>query len=140
MGNFSASLAGLLLLTNQDTIIVTTGHDVRPKYHQTDYETACGTNVFQVRYRSGPAEPGLVDYLMIDDRPVRDAAATLELRAARRAIDRIEITNCGQDFRHPVFRGVMKLNEADSQVARMRDTLFFRVSREGREDWRLIVD
>jgi len=135
------SLAGMLVLTAQNTILVTTGpHGVRTKYHRTDYESACGPNVFRVRIRNGPEEDGRVDRLLIDGRPVRNAAETLQIRAARRWIDAIEIMNCGDDPRRPIFRGVMRLSKAASQAARLRDTLFFRLARDGGQGWQISLD
>ena len=81
MGILGATLTGLLMLAEQDTIIVATGpHGISPKYHQTDYESACGPHVFRVRFRNGPEEQGRVDHLLVDDRPVRNAAQTLPKR------------------------------------------------------------
>lgn len=138
---FGATLSGMLMLVQQSPVIVATGpHSVGTRYHLTDYESACGPAVFRVRFRNGPEEDGRVEHVLIDGRPVRDAAEILDIRAARRFIDSIEIMNCGKDRRHPAFRGAMKLSKAASQVASLRDTLFFRLSREGSGDWRLTID
>jgi hypothetical protein len=136
----AATLAGLLILAEQGLVVITSGNTIKPKYHWTDYETACGSTAFRVRFRNGPEEDGRVDHLLIDGRPVRGAAETLQIRAARRGIVSIEIMNCGTDPRSPVFRGSMNLSKAASRVASLRDTLFFRVSRENRGGWRLVVD
>jgi hypothetical protein len=141
MGTFGAVAAGLLILAEQGPIVIATGpHGVSPKYHRYDYEAACGAFVFQVRFRNGPEERGRVDHVLIDGRPVRDAAATLQMRAARRGIDSIEILNCGMDSRRPVFRALMVMTKAESQAASMRHMLAFRLTREGRGEWRLVID
>jgi hypothetical protein len=136
----STALAGLLLLAEQNPVIIKSGSTVKPRYHRTEYESACGSNVLRVRFRNGPEEDGRVDLLLIDGRQVRDATETLQIRAARRAIDAIEIVNCGDDPRRPVFRGAMRLSKGASQAASMRDTLFFRLTREGRKGWQISVD
>ncbi|HEX8238549.1 MAG TPA: hypothetical protein VF574_02290 [Allosphingosinicella sp.] len=124
MGVFGATLVGLLLLAEQKPVIITSGNTVKPPHHQTDYESACGSNVFRVRFRNGPEEEGHVDRFLIDGIPVRDAAETLQILAARRWIQAIEIMNCGDDPRRPVFRGATRLSKSASQVAHLRDTLF----------------
>lgn len=140
MDSLALVLAILFIAAEQDTIVVTTGpHHVNPKYHQTDYETACGSTVVRVRYRQGPEESGRVDHVLIDGRRVRDAAETLQILAARRSITGMEIFDCGTDRRRPVFRGAMTLSEAESQAARMVNRLFFRLSRVG-NDWQLTMD
>lgn len=58
------------------------------------------------------------------------AAEILDVRAARRWIESIGIMHCGTDPERPEFRGSMKLSEAESQVASMRPTLFFRITRQ----------
>lgn len=115
-------------------------HDISPKYNRIDYESACGSTVFRVRYRNGPEENGRVDHVTIDGREVAGAAELLKLRAARRLIDRIGIMNCGLDPQLPVFRGILRLSEEESRSLGMRWMLFFRLTRQGRGDWRLIVD
>lgn len=114
-------------------------HDISPEYNRTDYESPCGSTLFQVRFRNGPEEHGRVDHLLIDGRPVRDAAETLQIRAARRVIVRIGIMNCGMDPRRPIFQGAMVLSEMESRRLGMRDTLFFRLTRDGR-DWHMTID
>ena len=44
------------------------------------------------------------------------------------------------DSERPVFRGIMELSKAESQLASMRPTLFFRITRQGGEGWRLTMD
>jgi hypothetical protein len=136
---FGTALA-VVMLAEQSPVVITSGNTVKPKYHRTDYESVCGSNVFRVRFRNGPEEDGRVDHLLIDGQPVRDAAATLQMRAARRGIDAIAIMHCGDDPRRPVFRGSMRLSKAASQVTSLRDTLFFRLTREGRKGWQMSVD
>lgn len=114
-------------------------HDIGPRYNRTDYESACGSTVFRVRFRNGPEEHGRVDHLLIDGRPVRNAAETLQVRAARRVIVRIGIMNCGVDPQRPLFQGAMVLSEMESRRLGMRDTLFFRLTRDGR-DWHMTID
>lgn len=135
-----ASWVVLLMMIEPNELVVSTGRDyISPKYHQTDYESACGETLFRVRFRNGPKERGRVDHLLIDGRPVRDAAETLQIRAARRAIGGIEIMNCGMDPKRPVLRGVMNLSELESRAAGMRASLFFRLTRRGR-DWKMTLD
>lgn len=137
----STAFAGLLMPPEQDMIIISTGRDdVGPRYNRIDYESACGSTVFQVRFRNGPEESGIVEHVLIDGRPVTGAAEMLDVRAAQRGIDRIGIMNCGADAERPAFRGIMELSKADSQTARLRPTLFFRITRQGREGWRLTTD
>lgn len=141
MGMFGATLAGLAVLAEQDTIVVTTGpHGISPKYHQNDYETACGSTVIQVRYRQGPDESGRVDHLLVNGQPVRHAAERLEIRAARRMITGIEIYDCGRDSTNPVILGMMKLEPMESQRLGMRSSLAFRLTRDGRGSWTMTVD
>ncbi|HEX8238550.1 MAG TPA: hypothetical protein VF574_02295 [Allosphingosinicella sp.] len=134
------ALAGLLTAAQESDLVLKTGNRVSPTYHRTEYESACGTKEFRVRFRNGPSENGRVDYLLIDNQPVRDAAETLQIRAARRGIDSIEIMHCGDDPHRPIFRGAMRLSKAESQVAKMQSTLFFRLTWEGRKGWRINVD
>lgn len=133
------ALAGLLLMTEQGGSDLILRHDFGTRYTRTDYETACGTTVFQVRFRNGPEERGRVDRLLIDGRPVRDAAETLQIRAARRGIDSIGIMNCGMDPHRPIFRGVMNLSEMESRAESLRPSLYFRIIRRG-GDWQMILD
>lgn len=136
ISSLGATLAGLLTLAEQDTIVIATRHSITPKYHRMDYESACGSTVFRVRFRNG----GRVDHLLIDGRPVPDAAETLQIRAARRLITSIEIANCGMDPRQPVFLGFMNLEPRESQRLGMRSSLAFRLTRQGRKGWQIAVD
>lgn len=141
MSTIGGALAGLLTLAEPETIVITTGRDyLSTKYHQTDYESACGSTVFRVRFRKGPEENGRVDHLLIDGRPVPDAAETLQMRAARRLITSIEIQDCGTDPRRPVFHGTINFVPGESRVLAMRWSLAFRLSRQGREGWRMTID
>lgn len=133
------ALAGLLVAGEQGGDLVLR-HDIGTRYTRTDYETACGSTVFRVRFRNGPEERGRVDHLLIDGRPVRDAAETLQIRAARRGIDSFEIMNCGMDPRRPVLRGVMNLSTMESRAAGMRPSLYFRITRQGRKGWQFTLD
>lgn len=135
----SVGLAGLLVAGQQDEGVVVLLHDLSTRYNRTDYETACGSTVFQVRFGGGPEESGRVDYLLIDGKPVRDAAETLQIRAARRMITGIEILGCGTEPGRPVFQGMINFEPMESRAAGMRSTLAFRLTREGR-DWRMTID
>lgn len=139
MGTFGATLAALLMLAEQTEVVVNTRREARPEYHRTDYQSACGPTVFRVRFRNGVKESGRVDHVLINEKPVRDAARTLQIRAARRAIASFEIMDCGMDPVRPVFRGVMVLSEGESRAAGMPHLLFFRLSRQGK-DWRIALD
>lgn len=137
----STAFASLLMPLEQDVIIISTGRDhINPRYNRIDSESACGSTVFQVRFRNGPEESGFVEHVLIDGRPVPSAAEILDVRAARRGIVSIGIMHCGADPERPVFRGIMELSKAESQVASMRPTLFFRITRQGRDGWRLTMD
>lgn len=141
MSTFGTALAGLLILADPEMIVITTGPDsVSAKYHQTDYETACGSTVFKVRFRNGPEEFGRVDHLLIDGRPVPDAAETLQMRAARRLITGIDIVDCGTDHRRPVFQGTINFMPEESRMLGMRWSLAFRLTREDRKGWRMTID
>lgn len=131
-----------LLVTAEPTeLTISTGRDfISPKYHQTEYKSVCGDKVFLVQFRDGSEESGRVDRLLIDGRPVLNAAEALQIRAARRNIDRIEIMHCGMDPERPIFRGVMALSEMESRSLGMRHLLFFRLSRQGPEGWQLTLD
>lgn len=137
---WAAAFAGLDVPPPRDDGVIELRHDLSPKYSRSDYESACGSNIFRVRFRNGPDERGRVDHMTIDGRSVIGAAELLQIRAARRGIDKIEIMNCGMDERRPVFRGVMAFSEIESRSLGMRWLLFFRLSREGRGAWRLVVD
>jgi hypothetical protein len=137
----STAFASLLVPIEQDTIVFSTGRDhIDARYHRTDYESACGSTVVQVRFRNGPEVRGRVEYVLIDGRSVPGAAETLTVRAARRGIVSIGIMHCGANAERPIFRGVLDLSKAESQAASMRPTLFFRITRQGREGWRLTMD
>ena len=140
--SLSTMIAGLLMSAQQDVVVISTKREIEisPKYRRTAHESACGRNVLRVRFRSGPDQRGLVEHVLIDGRSVPGAAEMLNVRAARRWIERIEIIHCGLDPERPEFRGIMELSEADSKVARLRPTLFFRIARQGREGWRLTTD
>jgi hypothetical protein len=141
MGTFSAALAGLLMLMEQNTVVVTTGpHYNSPKYHQIDYETACESIKLRFRFRQGPEESGRVDHVLIDGRPVRDAAEILQMRAARRLITSIEILDCGKDSQRPVILGMMNLEPMESRRLGMQSSLVFRLSLQGREGWQISID
>jgi hypothetical protein len=99
-----------------------------------------GTVLFRVRFRNGPGDHGKVDRVSIDERPVVGAAEQLQIRAARRVISRFEIMNCGSDPGRPVFRGVMHLSALESQGLGMRNSLYFRLSRQGPSGWQLSID
>ena len=137
----STAFAGLMMPPEQDVIVISTGRDhISTRYERIDYESACGSTVLQVRFRNGPEQRGLVEHVLIDGRPVAGAAEILAVRAARRGIVRIEMIHCGADSERPQFRGMMELTEAESRLARLRPTLFFRITRQGREGWRLTTD
>ena len=135
-----AALVGLLTSAAPGGDEIVLRHDTGPRYARMDYEAACGSTVFRVRFRNGPDERGRVDHVLIDGRPIAGAAVRLQLRAARRSIDRIEIMNCGSDEKRPEFRGVLALSEAQSRVAGMRALLFFRLTRQGRGRWQFSID
>ena len=135
-----AALSGLLMAGGQGGDDLVLRYDVDARYNRTEYEAACRSTVFKVRFRNGPEERGRVDHVLIDGRPVTGAAEMLDLRAARRIIDRIGIMNCGMDPHRPVFRGVMVLSEEESRLAGMRHMLFFRLTRDGRKGWQISVD
>jgi hypothetical protein len=134
----SAALAATTPAEQDDTIVML--HDISPKYNLVDYESACGSTVFRVRFRNGPDQHGQVDRVTVDGREVAGAAELLKLRAARRVIDRVGIMNCGMDPHVPVFRGILRLSESESRSLGMRWMLFFRLAREGRDGWRLTID
>lgn len=135
-----AALAGLLIAVAQDNGVIVLSHDLGTKYNRTDYQAACGTAVFSVRFRNGPDGHGHVDHLRVNGRPVPGAADALEVRAARRVIDRVGIMNCGMDERRPVFRGVMGLSKFESQSLGMRASHYFRLIREGDKGWKIVFD
>ena len=134
----SAALAAMQPARQEDYIVLV--HDISTKYSRMDYESACGSTVFRVRFRNGPDENGRIDHITINGREVAGAAELLKIRAARRAIDRIGIMNCGLDAQRPVFRGVMMLSEGESRSLGMRWMLFFRLARQGGKEWRLTID
>lgn len=134
------ALAGLLMAAVQDEGVVVLDHDRGTRYTRIDYEAACGSAVFRVRFGNGPVLRGQVNHVRVDRQEVPGAAAMLELRAARRMIDRIGIMNCGMDERRPVFRGVMELSKAQSQAAGMRASHYFRLVREEGKGWRIVFD
>jgi hypothetical protein len=140
--SLSAIFAGLLMPAQQDVLIISTKREIEiaPRYSRTDYGSVCGSTVFRVRFRNGPDERGLVEHVLINGRSVPGAAEMLDIRAARRWIESIEIMNCGMHPARPEFRGVMKLSKAESQIASMRPMLFFRITRQGGEGWRLTMD
>lgn len=141
MSNFVTALTGLLSLADPEMIIVRTGsHGISPKYHQTDYVSSCGSNVFRVRFRNGPDENGRVHHVIIDTQTVPGAAEMLDLRAARRWITSIEILDCGTDPGRPVLHGTINFEPGDSRRLGMRWTLAFRLIREGRDSWRMTID
>jgi hypothetical protein len=140
--SFSTIIAGLLMPAQQDVLVISTKREIEigPTYSRTDYESACGDQVFRVRFRNAPKEHGRVDHVLINGRPVPGAAETLDVRAARRTIDGIGIMRCGMDSKQPEFKGYMELSKAESQVASMRPLLLFRITRQGGEGWRLTID
>lgn len=140
MITFAAALAGLALSPEQSGDVISTGNLLRPDYNRTDFEVACGSTIFQARFRNGPEEHGRVDRVIVNGRRVRGAAETLQIRAARRPIESIEIMNCGLDPRKPDFRGVMTLSKAASQSASMQQMLFFRLRREDGKGWQITLD
>ncbi len=133
-----AALAATMPTQQGDSIALM--HDISPEYNRIDYESACGSAVFRVRFRNGPDEQGQVDQVTIDGQEVPGAAGLLKLRSARRVIDKIGIMNCGMDPQHPVFRGILRLSEGESRSLGMRSMLFFRLTRQGHEGWRLTMD
>jgi hypothetical protein len=140
--SLSTIFASLLMPAQQDVIVISTKREIEiaPRYGRTDFESVCGSAVFRVRFRNGPDARGLVEHVLVDGRPIAGAAETLTVRAARRWIERIEIMNCGMDAARPVFRGSLELSKAESQLASMRPTLYFRITRQDREGWRLTMD
>lgn len=139
MNTFSAALAGLLLLAEQGAGSSNPGNTIGPKYHLYDFESVCGSFVFRVRFRNGPAERSRVDLVLIDGRPVPGAAKKLDRFAARGAIDRIGIMHCGEDPRRVFFRGVMELSKLDSKPTDGHNTFFFRIVRRSK-GWQISID
>jgi hypothetical protein len=140
MVTFGAAWAGLLMLAEQEIIVVTTRHDVSPKYRWHRYEAACGSHLFQVRFGYDGEENGRVGPLLIDGRAVPDAAEALDIRAARRLITGIKILDCGTDPQRPVLRGTIDFLPGESRRLGMRWSLAFRLTREGRDSWRITID
>lgn len=140
MGTYSAALVGLLLLAEQGSIIIATKHPIAPEYHRYDYETTCGSNLLQVRFGNDGEENGRVDHLLLDGRPVADAAEALQIRAARRLIMGIEILDCGIGPRRSVLRGTIDFEPGESRRLGMRSALAFRLIRERRGSWRMTID
>ena len=140
--SLSTIFAGLLIPAQQDVVVISTKRDIpiSPKYRRTTHESACGPTVLHLLFRSGPDERGVVEHLLVDGRSVPGAAEMLNLRAARRWIERIEIIHCGMLRERPEFHGIMELSKAESQNVRLRPTLSFRITRQGREGWRLTTD
>ena len=134
----NVALAGLMVPAGPGGGDIVLRHDVPPKYNRTDYESVCGSTLFRVRFGNGPG--GRVHRVWVEGRPVAGAAEQLDVRAARRVISRIGIMNCGPDPGRPLFRGVMELSAIESQRLGMQPTIYFRVSRRGREGWRLSID
>jgi hypothetical protein len=134
----SAALAATLPAEQGETIVLL--HDIGPKYNRTEYESACGSAAFRVRFRNGPDQRGRVEQVTINGREVAGAAGLLDLRAARRGIDSIGIMNCGMDPQRPVFQGVLRLSEMESRSLGMRWMLFFRLKKDDRGDWRMTIE
>ena len=137
-----AALAGLLVAAqpNDESGVIVLQHDLDTRYTRIEYETACGSNVFRVRFGNGPVLRGQVNHVMVNGLPVPGAADALMVRAARRFIDRIGIMNCGMDPRRPVFRGVMELSKEESRSWGRSPSVYFRVSRNGDKGWRIVFD
>lgn len=136
---FGTALAGLLMLAAQDGAAPGSGNSIGPRYHRYDFEAACAGSVFRVRYRNGPTGRSRVDHLLIDGRPVPGAAKFLDRFAARRAIKKIEIVSCGKELPQPHFWGILELSKPESQPFTKQNTLFFRVTRQGKR-WQFSVD
>jgi hypothetical protein len=136
---FGTALTGLLMLAEPGGRSVGSGSILNPKYHRYDFESACGASVFRVRFRNGRTGRSRVDHVLIDGRPVPDAAETLDRFAAQRSIDRIGIMHCGMDPEKPFFRGVMELRKPESQPYSRHTSLYFRVIRHV-EGWRFSAD
>ena len=136
-----AGLAGLLAMAAaQDVDEIVARHDLGTEYNRADYESACGSTMFRIRFRNGPDGHGHVDHVLIDGRSVSGAADALEVRAARRVIAGVEIMNCGMDPRRPVFRGVMELSKIESRRWGRSPSAYFRLIRQGDKNWRLVFD
>jgi hypothetical protein len=118
---------------------ISSGNTINPKYHSYDFESACGSSVFRVRFRNLGAGRGRVDHVLVDGRAVPGATKILDRFAARRAIDRIELMHCGMDPLRPVFRGIVVLSKPELHPASRQNTLFFRLIRKG-NGWRISVD
>lgn len=140
MATNPATLAALLMLSDQSPIVVATRHPIAPKYHRYDYQSACGSNVFQVRFGYDGKENGRVEHLLVNGRPISGAAEMLEMRAARRLIMGIEILECGTDSRRSVLRGTINFEPGESRRLGMRWSLPFRLTREGGDGWRMTID
>ena len=140
MSSFVTVLTGLLSLADPEMIVISAVHDISPKYHQTDYVSSCGSNVFRVRFRNGTDENGRVYHVMIDNKPISGAAEMLDLRAARRWITNIEILNCVTGPQRSVLRGKINFEPGDSRRWGMRWSLAFQLTREGQDGWRMTVD
>lgn len=136
----NATLIGLLVaaVQNDGTLVLT--HDASTEYDRTQYESACGSTVFRVRFGSGPSERGRVEHVLIDGRPIVGAAETLQIRAARRGIESISIMNCGTDPNRPIFTGALNLSVMESQAAGMRWSLIFKLTRDHNREWQITID
>jgi hypothetical protein len=139
MNIFGMALAGLLIVAEQGGSTASAGNAFGPKYHRYDFESACGSSVFRVRFRNVPGERSRIDHVLIDGRPVAGAAKKLDRFAARGVIDRIGIMHCGTDPRQLVFRGIMKFRKSESQPTDNHETFFFRIVPKGK-GWRISID
>lgn len=135
---FGTALTGLLMVAQQSGGTIASENITSPKYHNYDFESACGGTVFRVRFRNGSRGGSRVDHVMIDGRPVPGAAKILDRFAARQRIDRIEIMHCGLDPLRPIFRGIAALARPESQRSTKENMLFFRLVRQDK-GWRMTV-
>ena len=133
-------LIGLMASAAQGGDEIVLRHDVGTRYSRIEYEAACGSTVLRIQFRNSRDDRGRIEHVLINGRPVPGAAGHLQIRVARRMIDRIGIMNCGMDERRPVFRGVMAMSEMESRRLGMRPSVYFRVSRKGHGGWTLSVD
>jgi hypothetical protein len=140
MFTFAASFSGLMMVAEPETIVIDPRHWITPKYHRYNYEAACGSNVFQVRFGNDGKENGRVEHLLIDGRPIHGAAEMLQVRAARRLIMGIEILDCETDPQRSVLRGTINFEPGESRSLGMRWSLAFHLVREGRDNWRMTID
>jgi hypothetical protein len=108
------------------------GEEITTDHHRSWYQASCGGTLFQARYLGAARDQSRVEEVRIDGRDLPDVAEQLHVRAARRPIDRLEISRCGTRAGQMVLEGSIHT----IRTWGMPPHVPFRITRAADGEWR----